>query len=147
MDPDELPPRIRSKVFVTDDGCWMWTAALTKDGYGRAHWRGAHPVAHRLVFHLLADPSLTLSDPDRATPLDHLCRVRSCVNPAHLEVVSHRTNTLRGEGPAGRNARKTECPRGHPYNGDNLYVWRNARKCRECNRELVARRRQSGVRT
>ncbi len=58
--------------------------------------------------------------------LDHLCRVRNCVNPAHLEPVTHRENTLRGDGVTAINARKTSCHRGHPFAGENLYVLRKA---------------------
>lgn len=78
--------------------------------------------------------------PDRE--LDHLCRNRACVNPAHLEQVTHRVNLMRGETLARRNAEKTHCPQGHPYSGDNLAIYRHAsgknkgthRICRMCHR-------------
>lgn len=57
-------------------------------------------------------PSIELP---KGRDVDHLCGVTLCVNPAHLEVVTHRTNILRGNSPQAANARKTHCPRGHPY--------------------------------
>lgn len=66
--------------------------------------------------------------------IDHLCRNRGCVNPDHLEAVTQRENILRGEGLAAANARKTHCPKGHPYSGENLYVVPSSgrRQCRIC---------------
>ena len=64
--------------------------------------------------------------------LDHLCRVGLCVNPAHLEPVTGRVNTLRGTSPAAVNAAKTHCINGHLLDGDNLYLEGSKRKCRTC---------------
>ena len=67
--------------------------------------------------------------------LDHLCRVRACVNPAHLEPVTLRENTLRSpSAPTAINARKTECLRGHAFTPENTWVHRSRRCCRECKR-------------
>ena len=89
--------------------CWLWTAGCMRGGYGH-FWTGAtHHGAHRFAYELLVG-----SIPDRLT-LDHLCRNRACVNPHHLEAVSDRTNILRGQGQSARNALKTHCPQGHPY--------------------------------
>jgi hypothetical protein len=54
--------------------------------------------------------------------LDHLCRNPQCVNPKHLDLVSHRENVLRGIGFYAINARKTHCPQGHPYTPENTIV-------------------------
>jgi hypothetical protein len=65
--------------------------------------------------------------------IDHLCRVRHCVNPAHLEAVSERVNILRGNGAGARNARKTHCVKGHAFTPDNLYRdYQGYRRCRRC---------------
>jgi hypothetical protein len=80
--------------------------------------------------------------------IDHLCRVRSCVNPKHLEPVTQRVNTLRGEGRAALQLRVTHCPRGHEYTPDNIYLWRGHRACRTCvlarGRRRYAASRQAG---
>ncbi|MFI2348057.1 HNH endonuclease [Streptomyces sp. NPDC019443] len=70
------------------------------------------------------------------TELDHLCRVRACVRADHLEAVTHRENTLRGDTIPARRAIKTHCLRGHPYNTENTYRSpKNHRSCRSCRRE------------
>lgn len=70
-------------------------------------FNGEKQLAHRLAYEFIRGPI-----PD-GLQLDHLCRVRRCVNPAHLEPVSQRENLIRGEGWAGKNARKTTCNKGH----------------------------------
>jgi hypothetical protein len=65
--------------------------------------------------------------------IDHLCRNRRCVNPEHLEAVTHRENMVRGDTFAARNAAKTHCSKGHPLSGENLVNQkRGDRVCRIC---------------
>ncbi|MGI9502698.1 MAG: HNH endonuclease [Geminicoccaceae bacterium] len=91
--------------------------------------------AHRVSYEAL------VSAIPEGLELDHLCRVRCCVNPIHLEPVTTRTNNLRGNGIAAMNALKTHCPRGHPYSGEHLYVCsRGHRHCRTCGRERALHR-------
>lgn len=86
--------------------------------------------AHRVVYEELVGPI-----PD-GLMLDHLCRVRHCVNPEHLEPVTNRENVLRGEGHSAKAARATHCLKGHPYAGENLRILSNGwRRCRACHRE------------
>jgi len=122
-----LADRFWSKV-VTTDGCWQWTGGRS-DGYGR-FWTGTQSYrAHRWAYEQLVGPIPA----DRQ--IDHLCRNRTCVNPAHLDIVDSRENSWRGVGPPAINGRKTHCLRGHPLSGDNLYRRPNgARGCRTCKR-------------
>ena len=125
----DLPARLRTKFTVTDD-CWEWTAGRFSLGYGAYELDGKTRLAHRVVYEALVGPI------PEGRQLDHLCRVRHCVNPDHLEPVTPRENTVRGVGPSAQNSRKTHCPQGHPYSGENLYVDpRNRRRCRTCMRQ------------
>lgn len=121
--------RLMAKVDRSS-GCWIFTGALTKNGYssisnGR---RGARAYGHRLSYEFFVGPIAEGMD------IDHLCRNRACVNPEHLEPVTRRVNLLRGEGWAGRNAAKTHCKRGHEFTEDNTRRDGRGRQCRACDR-------------
>jgi hypothetical protein len=106
--------------------CWGWRGKPDRLGYCR-FWDGKRrPYAHHFSYELHFG-----SIPSHLEP-DHLCRNPSCVNPYHLEAVTHRVNTLRGESPLAKQARQTHCKRGHPLSGDNLHVYRTRRICRTC---------------
>jgi len=133
--------RFWSLIEVSD--CWDWRGRIDRDGYGRYGKRGV--LAHRVTWTLLVGPI-----PD-GYHVDHLCRNKGCVNPDHLEPVTAGTNVRRTPpGMKGRhhnrvNSRKTECMRGHPLSGQNLYVtpsgYRNCKTCRrEANRAFVLKR-------
>ena len=108
-------------------GCWLWVGATVPDGYGQMYLDGKPSPAHRIAYELHKEPI-----PD-GLQLDHLCRVRSCVNPDHLEPVTNRENIKRGN--AGKREKdRTHCPQGHPYSGRNLVVMKGKRYCRECRR-------------
>ena len=98
---------------------------------------GEKKFAHRIGYEQLVGPI------PKGLELDHLCRVRHCVNPDHLEPVTHKENTLRGSCPAAVNARKTHCKRGHPLTDDNIarQSKTNARVCLKC--QAVRRARPS----
>lgn len=137
------PPRIDQKKLLTKirlapSGCWLWTGATYPAGYGKTGVDGRTLLAHRVSYELFVGPI------PEGLQLDHLCRVRNCVNPAHLEPVTAAENTLRGNGPAAVNARKSSCVRGHPLSGNNLYVCpRGRRECRKC-RAAAGRRWMEG---
>lgn len=120
-----------------NSGCWIWLYCLDANGYGRVSVLGSSRLAHRISYEVERGPI-----PDGLT-LDHLCRVRHCVNPSHLEPVPMRENVMRGEGFGAKNALKTHCPKGHEYDYVNTYVYRGAngtrRLCRTCapNRSLL----------
>lgn len=107
--------------------CWPWTGLRQSKGYGQLKVGGHMVLAHRFAYELLVGPI-----PPEHT-IDHLCRNHSCCNPAHVEPVTNQVNVLRGIGETARNARKTHCPQGHPYDADNTYRspqgWRQCRTC------------------
>lgn len=122
----------RFEAFISPEpnsGCFLFLGQLDTDGYG-AFWDGkrtckAHHFALRVAG--IVRPKFLV--------VDHLCRLRACVNPVHLEVVTNRVNLLRGVGIAARNAQVTACPRGHAYDERNTYLTKaGTRKCRACSR-------------
>lgn len=105
---------------------WMWTGT-TLEGYGIFNWKDTKMKAHRAVFELLEGPIA------EGLEADHLCEVTLCVRPSHLEPVTHKVNILRGQSPAAKNARKTHCDRGHPFDQENTIIRKDGgRKCRTC---------------
>jgi hypothetical protein len=108
--------------------CWIYQGGLNSNGYGR----------HRKAWEALVGPI-----PD-GMEIDHLCRNRACVNPEHMELVTHRENVLRGDTIAARHAAKTECPAGHPYDEANTIRRYGRRYCRTCKNAHMreARRRK-----
>jgi hypothetical protein len=109
-----------------ETGCWLWTGPKDKLGYGNFGFQGRGYGAHRAAYLLF------IGDVPEGMELDHLCRNPSCVNPSHLEPVTHRENIRRGAA-GDRERAKTHCPQGHPYSGDNLQVLANGhRRCRAC---------------
>ena len=110
-----LLERFNRKIETPRDqgGCWEWTGAKGRCGYGHMNINGVTRVAHRIGYELLVGQI-----PGGMT-LDHLCRNRACVRPDHLSPATHRDNTLRGDGPTAQNSRKTHCPRGHEYTSEN----------------------------
>jgi hypothetical protein len=105
----------------TLSGCWLWEGAKSVEGYGLFTIRKPKMVrAHRYAWEALRGPIPS------GQQLDHLCRVPTCVNPSHLEIVTTQENTLRGTGKSATNARKTECPQGHAYS------WSEAKQRRVC---------------
>ena len=123
---------------IAGESCWRWIGgSRTKGGYVRITAGGRGVMAHRWAFELLVGPI-----PEGLT-IDHLCRVTDCVNPAHLEVVTQRTNIVRGDGPAARNVVKTHCPQGHPYDETNTYRRPDGgRDCKLCINERSRRRNE-----
>lgn len=99
---------------VTESGCWLWVGWVRPDGYGELHYRGLRDYAHRIAYRLFK------SDIPPSMQVDHLCRVRCCVNPDHLQAVTQRENILRGYSAPSLNAKRTHCIRGHELLGENL---------------------------
>lgn len=131
--PVPLWDRFWPKVDTTGP-CWEWTASKNHLGYGqvsREYPDRRLGMAHRVAYELLVGPI------PEGKELDHLCRNPSCVNPDHLEPVTHAENMRRApyDAPASKRA-KTHCPAGHPYSGENLYVNpKGRRECRACRKQ------------
>lgn len=118
------------------DECWLWTAARGPGGYGFfTRGRGHSPLVHRFAYELLVGPI-----PEGLT-IDHLCRTKLCVNPAHLEPVSNAENVRRA------NRGKSHCKYGHPFDDENTLIYLGNRVCRTCTRRRRAEwwRRRQGI--
>ena len=128
--PKENPMNRLGRWIDRDSSeCWIWTGAINLGGYGKTQINGRTCGAHRVVYELHVGPIAA------GLTLDHLCRVRRCVNPAHLEPVSMRENLHRGNTVNAANAVKVTCKRGHPFDSENTYTFGRAyRQCRECAR-------------
>lgn len=124
--------RFAGKIRVDDlTSCWLWTAALGRDGYGRigaGGRRGKSLLAHRASYELFVAPI------PAGLEIDHLCRNRACVNPDHLLATTRRDNLIRGDG-AEIQLRRTHCPKGHPYDEANTISRYGRRFCRTCHNE------------
>lgn len=110
---------------VTESGCWIWLGALSHNGYGFIGTGEGNKIrrAHRVSYELHIGPI------PEGMQLDHLCRVRCCINPWHCEVVTLKENVLRGVGLSAQNARKTHCKNGHPL---SMIDRKTRRKCGVC---------------
>jgi len=142
-----LPERFWNKCIPEPNGgCWLWVGGLRGHGYGVVGSRRAMKrwsvQAHRMSYEALIGPI------PHGLELDHRCSVSCCVNPAHLDPVTHRENVRRGQvgrTTAIRQSSKRYCPIGHPYDQENTYWQGHRRSCRACrharNRARAAKRR------
>lgn len=125
--------RLWAKVEKTET-CWLWTGYVNNKGYGLIS-RGSpattyeRKLVHRVAYELEVGPI------PEGLEIDHLCRVRNCVRPDHLEPVTRHENVLR--------ARRDECPQGHSLlDSSNVYLWRGSRLCRTCRDAALLRRKE-----
>lgn len=116
--------RIASHVVTDENGCEVWTGYRYSNGYSGISWNGTQVLGHRLSYEQRVGPI-----PDGLV-IDHLCRNKACINPAHLEPVTSGENT--------RRAMRTHCVNGHEFTPQNVYRPGDGKRyCRECRRRRV----------
>ncbi len=138
-----LKDRFWAKVQKTDT-CWLWQGYIHPiTGYGMIQINKIPHLVHRVAYELTYGETLPCG---HIIEIDHLCRKKLCVNPTHLELVTHRENTLRGIGITAQFARVTHCPKGHPYDLFNTYHRPDGgRDCKLCQHERVIAYRYKGA--
>lgn len=132
--------RFFAKVqFDRETGCWIWLASRSHNGYGLFGPSSRRRVrAHRWAYERFVGPI------PEGLVLDHTCRRPACCNPVHLEPVTNQENLLRGDGPAGANARKTHCIHGHEFDAGNTgRDVRGNRFCKTCRNGWIAAKRRA----
>ena len=122
-------PKVRLLAHArSEDECWLWPGADSGNGYGRISVDGKTRATHIVAYELFTGTRVP-----RGMVLDHKCRNRACYNPKCLKPIPGVDNTLIGEGPTAKNARKTHCHRGHEFTEENtIERIRNGRVNREC---------------
>ncbi len=125
--------RLSPVDYLVDEaaGCWVWQRFVGPSGYGNLRDSRRMRPAHRVYYERLRGAI------PEGLVLDHLCRNRACVNPDHLEPVTHRENILRGNTIAARRAAQTHCIHGHPFTEENTIRGPRGRNCRTCQQKAV----------
>lgn len=124
INPLRLQERIFEKIVVVES-CWEWIDFRDKWGYGHLYVGGE--IGRVVMAHIVSYQTIRGAIPE-GLELDHLCRNTGCVNPWHLEVVTHKVNMERG-----KQATKTHCKHGHEFTKENIYYLKTGnRQCRIC---------------
>lgn len=138
---EHLTTKILKRVFGKiqidrETGCWNWIGALDPK-YGLTWYKGRHEKTHRLLYAWLVEPLPMGHEGRKIAQLDHAtCKNTRCCNPLHVELVTQYINTMRGDGPSARNARKTHCKNGHKLST----APRGVRYCKTCEKRRFRNR-------
>lgn len=128
-----------SKADVRNENeCWLWKRSLSTGGYPR-YKKGNIYYAHIYAY------TITKGAIPDGLELDHTCLTRSCINPNHLEAITHQENMLRGNTFASKQSKQTHCKRNHSL--DNSYIHKNRRLCRICRAQASRKFRENGRQT
>lgn len=132
--PKPLDLRITEKISIDEDGCWIWTGGINQWGRGFLTIDKKHKQAHRVAYEAFVGPI------PEGLEIDHLCGVPRCVNPDHLQPVTHLENMRRHYAWKGHhNAIKTHCVNGHEFTPENTRLDADGhRQCRACIRPIQA---------
>jgi hypothetical protein len=141
---EDTKARVLARVAVDANGCWIFQGKCSDTGYGTMRVNNRTVNLHRFAYRVWR------GEIPENLEIDHLCRVRSCCNPAHLEAVDRWTNNIRGNSKSAQRARQTHCVRGHPLSADNICKAPpsspNRRTCKICH-ELRRSRYQKQANT
>lgn len=139
---EQVLQRFLRKVDIVSGGCWLWNGNRYRNGYGQfrlSQPRRCMVLAHRFAYEQFVGPI------PEGKELDHLCRVRHCVRPDHLEPVTRSENLLRSP-LIGRTRNHDTCKNGHIWTPETTYIYRGHRSCRIC-RRAWAKPYQKALRT
>lgn len=120
-------------ISMINTQCWLYAGAKDSKGYGHFWSNNTYYKAYRVMYEAYKGQI------PKELELDHLCRVPDCINPEHLEAVTHAENVRRGSSIVAINAKKTHCNNGHEFNEANTHYYKGFRRCRACNNEARKR--------
>ena len=130
---------IHDRFIINENSCWIWSGSLSSEGYGLLNISGKREYAHRVAYQLFVGPIYT-----SWLEIDHLCKNRACINPSHLELVTSRENSMRGNHPLFSLHRNRKCKKGHDLNieENRKYLKKGSYRCKICDNQYARDRRR-----
>ena len=132
---ESIEDKLEDNIEIDSNGCWIWLKYKSKKGYGQIRYNGRMRRVHRVSYECY------IGNIPVGLTIDHLCKVRACCNPGHLEPVTQSENAKRGDysnnGKTNNyHASKTHCSNGHEFIESNVYKLKNRRVCLTCRRKV-----------